>query len=401
MGNLKGRIARLRESGGIGGLRQDALRQDAHRQDEVPERTPLPGWERIGRHLLRREARTALLAPDTWKPYARLAAGSAPFALSPGEPLFFDLETTGLSGGAGTLAFLAALGSFEGADFIVTQFLLTDFPGERGFLESVSAAIAERPCLVTYNGAAFDLPLLRSRCIMNGVPLGSFDHLDLLHDARRLWRALYGSCSLQSMEREILDFRREGDVPGSLIPAIWQAYARGEGSPAQLAAVAEHNVRDVESLARLFFRVSSVLEDPLAVLERIPFDRFAVGLGLTRAFRLGEARTLFSVAGESGDQRALRWLARERKRLGDVADYARIVESMDGQSLEGCVEKAKLWEHVRRDPERALDWARKALVLAGSGAGRGGKGPLTPDCLRRRIARLEAKVCRRAARRLP
>src|SRR4051794_29309130 len=42
----------------------------------------------------------------------------------PTRPVFFDTETTGLSGGAGTYAFLVGLGSIEQDRVIVRQYLM-------------------------------------------------------------------------------------------------------------------------------------------------------------------------------------------------------------------------------------------------------------------------------------
>jgi hypothetical protein len=110
-----------------------------------------------------------------------------------GDLLFFDLETTGL-GGAGTVAFLAAFGRLivpEGApmegraggpwQLRVDQYLLLDFPGEDAFLEALLPEFGSpgfpgereaenpRPVVVSYNGKAFDTPLLRTRCLMKGI----------------------------------------------------------------------------------------------------------------------------------------------------------------------------------------------------------------------------------------
>jgi hypothetical protein len=81
----------------------------------------------------------------------RLEQAAADAALftsgAPARPpfLFFDLETTGLSGGAGTLAFLVGCGWFE-ADgaFLTRQFLLTRFVDERPLLGAVAARQLQR-----------------------------------------------------------------------------------------------------------------------------------------------------------------------------------------------------------------------------------------------------------------
>ena len=57
--------------------------------------------------------------------------------------VFFDLETTGLSGGAGTLAFLAGCGWFENGAFRVRQFFLAGPSGERSMLNALSRIFDE------------------------------------------------------------------------------------------------------------------------------------------------------------------------------------------------------------------------------------------------------------------
>ena len=58
--------------------------------------------------------------------------------------------------------------------------------------------------LVTFNGKMFDVPLLDARFRLNRArfPLAGAPHLDLLHPARRLWKARLESCRLQSLEAE-------------------------------------------------------------------------------------------------------------------------------------------------------------------------------------------------------
>src|SRR5690349_14975154 len=70
--------------------------------------------------------------------------------------LFLDTETTGLGGGAGTLAFVVGLASFDGDVLVVEQFLLRTPDEEGPLLEQVAERIAAASLLVTYNGKAFD-----------------------------------------------------------------------------------------------------------------------------------------------------------------------------------------------------------------------------------------------------
>ena len=58
-----------------------------------------------------------------------------PAQLAPEKILYLDTETTGLSGGAGTVAFLVGLGYLTTEGFLVHQYLMRDYPEERYLLE--------------------------------------------------------------------------------------------------------------------------------------------------------------------------------------------------------------------------------------------------------------------------
>ncbi|HEY2150632.1 MAG TPA: ribonuclease H-like domain-containing protein [Vicinamibacterales bacterium] len=192
--------------------------------------------------------------------------------------VFFDLETTGLNGGAGTLAFLVGCGWFESdGAFRTRQFLLTRYADERRLLESVAEEFARAGALVSFNGKSFDAPLLETRYLFHRLPwAGSgMPHVDVLHPARQFWRRrplerqpvrgysmateLSGrdsdsGCSLVALERQILGSRRSGDVPGFEIPGRYFQFVRG-GDARPLEAVLEHNRLDLLTLAALTARL--------------------------------------------------------------------------------------------------------------------------------------------------
>ena len=64
-----------------------------------------------------------------------------PTASGDARTLFVDLETTGLSGGAGTVAFLVGCGWFDMGAFQVRQFLLTSYASERALLCAVARVL--------------------------------------------------------------------------------------------------------------------------------------------------------------------------------------------------------------------------------------------------------------------
>src|SRR4029450_9376505 len=84
------------------------------------------------------------------------------------EPfVFFDLETTGLSGGAGTVAFLVGCGGFEAdGEFVTRQYLLARLGDERALLDSVARELTRGGSLGSFNGERFDAPLRGSRALV-------------------------------------------------------------------------------------------------------------------------------------------------------------------------------------------------------------------------------------------
>lgn len=180
----------------------------------------------------------------------------APAPPAPDRLLFLDLETTGLSRGAGHHAFLAGVAWFErdagGAPRLACeQFLLPGPADEPALLAAVARRVEERPWLVTFNGRGFDWPLLEGRWRLAGPrPPQPRAHFDLLYPARRLFGAGGLPCDLRSLERRRLGFLRRGDVDGSEIPARYLLYLH-EGDEGALRPVFRHNLWDLLSLAGL------------------------------------------------------------------------------------------------------------------------------------------------------
>src|ERR1700731_4580593 len=194
-----------------------------------------------------RRARTALENPEKW--------------------LFLDTETTGLAGGTGTYAFLIGLAWWDAGGLQVEQLFMRDFAEEHSVLYQLSARLAERPVLVTFNGKTFDLPLLENRFRMTrSIAVPSLAaHLDLLHPARALWKFRLGTVRLTDLEREVLNPTllggcRQGDVSSKFIPQFYFDYLRG-GPPEPLLGVARHNQMDLRGLGALFGKINQLLAE--------------------------------------------------------------------------------------------------------------------------------------------
>lgn len=291
--------------------------------------------------------------------------------------LFLDTETTGL-GGAGAIAFLLGMAWFDAEQRLnVEQLLLRSPSDEPALLDVLTARLAQTELIVSYNGKAFDWPLLKGRFVMNHreIPRDLL-HLDLLHVGRRLHRARLGACRLKTLESEVLGFERGADVDGSDIPARYAHFLR-TGDEAALAQVVEHNAWDVVSMAALV----GLYGEPFELMHGQDLIGFA--RTMRRAGALAVAERAADRALELGATLALKVRGDVHKARGDRAralqDFEALAEEVDDPALR--LELAKLYEHFVKDPGRAL-----ALLEQGTGE--------TEPALERRRQRLERKRAR-------
>jgi len=301
----------------------------------------------------------------------RLAApGVGEIAADPRQWLFLDTETTGLSGGTGTYAFLVGLAWWEGGGLEVEQLFMRDLEDESSLLLALAERLAERRVLVTFNGKCFDWPLLETRYRMMRklpppVPLA---HLDMLHPARNIWRLRLGSVRLQELESRILGWSRSADVASELIPSLYLDFVRG-GPVQPLVPVFHHNQMDLRGLAAISCRILGLLAEPETAGEDA-LDLYGVSRLCERRGELRRARQLYghSLAGElpaATERAARRSLARLAKREGDFALACDLWQSALGNSREGLdayEQLAIFYEHRGREPQRAAALVREALA---------------------------------------
>ena len=283
------------------------------------------------------------------------------------DALFLDTETTGLSGGTGTLAFLIGLGWFENETFVTRQIFARDFSEERASLSFLLEVAEKKNFIVSFNGKAFDVGLLSTRFILNRLPdkLSSMPHLDLLHPSRRLLRHRLDNNRLITIENEILGFRRSGDIPGSEIPQRYFDWLRNRDARF-MADVFEHNRLDVISMATLSIHLAEMLKFDRDITSTEHSDILAVArLLLDRRDQAG-ARILLEALINSEDPpvafEARRILSLIHKRSGSWHDAVCIWEMMlldDPGSYFAAAELAKWYEHRKHDYEKAIEHLRK------------------------------------------
>ena len=288
---------------------------------------------------------------------------------NPQKLLFLDTETTGLSQATGTFAFLIGLGFMRDDGFHILQIIMPAPPHEAAMLAILGRVIVQFDTVVTYNGKSFDIPLLQNRHIMHRIapPFYRMEHIDLLHLARKLWRNRLSSRRLGDLEQSILHFRRtQEEVPGWLVPEIYKDYLRtGDARP--LSGVFYHNAVDVLSLAGLFVHISKMLDQPLQnSMEDL--DLAAIGtifedMGSFEAAKEIYARCMSNALPEEIYLRTLRRLANLFKKELRWEEAVTVWEKLSDQDLYSCIELAKYYEHIARDPHKAIIWAQKALEM--------------------------------------
>ncbi len=283
--------------------------------------------------------------------------------------LFVDCETTGLSGGAGTVAFLTSVGQVTEQGFRVDQYFLSDPAEEAGKLDQLWQRFETAGALVTYNGASFDLPLLEGRFHFWRLEpsFRELPHFDLLWPTRAIFRQRIGECSLSNVEARLLKFARVEDLPGAEVPEVYFQYLRDGHSP-RLHAVFEHNRLDVVSLF-VYAVWLTVLADPEHPALADPDDLMALAGYWFRKRRYAAAHLALDEAGQrvlSRGQRAhlseLRGRVHKREREFDAAHvHWEHVARYQPDRIDAAEEMAKHLEHRRRDYQAALDVVDRAL----------------------------------------
>ncbi len=203
---------------------------------------------------------------------ALLLSGDPALAdFDPCRALFFDLETTGLMGGSGNLAFvIGGVRILPDGSARLIQLLLREPGDEAAALVELDREMRDVTHLVSFNGKSFDRNVLADRLTMNRMdpePVLAMPHLDLLHPARRLFRGTLERCNLASLEEGRLGVYRDEleEISGADVPERWFRYLR-EGRDELLQPVLDHNALDVLTLATLAADLTRCVVAPGAAL---------------------------------------------------------------------------------------------------------------------------------------
>ncbi len=279
---------------------------------------------------------------------------------------FLDTETTGLSGSISTCAFLVGVGRITKEGFRVRQFFMRGYGEEASLLDSVANHLKNFEVLITYNGVAFDQPLLESRYRLNRLksPFARLPHLDLLYGSRRLWKLRFDSCRLVDLENQILGFEREGDIPGAMIPYVYFEYLRTKWIE-RLVPVFHHNALDILTLACLTGIVPHAFND--AATRSNGAELIGIARWLKQTGDSDRALPLFRRAVESGlrDDLLFRtlWDIAKLDRAAAKEIWTDLAASRNPYRVKALSELAKHAEHTEKNFAQALAYTREATAL--------------------------------------
>jgi hypothetical protein len=316
--------------------------------------------------------------------------------------LFLDLETTGLAGGTGTVPFLVGLAYYRDERFKVTQFFLNEMAEEGRLVRELDQFVRDMgfKSLVTYNGKAYDLPLVETRFTLHRTPcpLRGLPHLDFLFSARSLWQHKYDSCRLFHLAQQIVQAERSEDIPSAEVPLRYFQYIRN-GDFSLIDPILYHNQEDLLSLLGLVVAGAVLVErnrEAAARGDGDPMDLY----GVARLFeRAGDAATSAALlekalAGGRGLTAEVSQVARKKlsHHFKKNKDWDKALpfwqEMAAGEEVDCFRELSMYFEHHAKDYGQAIQIATEGLALSK------GKSPAAEKDFEKRIARLMGKAAK-------
>ena len=261
-----------------------------------------------------------------------------------GSAVFLDLETTGLAGGTGTVPFLVGLGYYRDDRFKVSQFFLNEMAEEGRLVREVAQFFKDMDfkSMVTYNGKAFDVPLLETRFALHRTPFPIRDlpHLDFLFSARQLWKHKYESCRLFNLAQEVVQAERAEDIPGAEIPLRYFQYIRS-GDFSLIEPVLYHNQEDILSLLGVVVAGAALVDR-----NRTPAQR-----GAADAMDLYGVARLFESAGDAARAAALLEQALEGRLTALASQTAKLKLSRHFKKSRDWEKAVSLWREMSAGDE--------------------------------------------------
>lgn len=201
--------------------------------------------------------------------------------------LFFDIETTGFSPDSAQIYLIGCLYCNSAAETPSWQMVqwFAEKPEDEPLLRSFFAFLKPCKALISYNGDAFDLSFIRSRCRLYHLdcPLSEVQSIDLYRKIRPWKEALSMPALKQKAVEAFLSIRREEDFTGRQLIAAYQDYCCAPKN-ALLSLLLLHNREDLCGLAQIL---------PLLIYTKLPsLSFFLTGHSIEETTKTGEGNGL-------------------------------------------------------------------------------------------------------------
>ncbi len=292
-----------------------------------------------------------------------------PLTISPNSPYcFYDTETTGLKG-AGVLIFLNGILKKAPGGYLLSQYVLAD-PGQEAAFLLATEFWKNTQTIITYNGKSFDLPQLTTRWTMNRntlPPMKSQGQIDLMHSSKRIWKGDLERFKLKQLEESKLGFSRKNDIPGHLAPIIYFDAVK-HGNPTNLMRILKHNEWDILSLATLYTLSVDLLKE--TEVQETANTYTNIGKWFKDLKSKDASKEWFQFVLDQFPERETSMayyymgLHLKRQKLMDesIEAFKEALKEIKGKyRLEVLVELAKLYEHQKKDYEKALEMTLECL----------------------------------------
>ncbi len=158
--------------------------------------------------------------------FEKSAKAACPDA-DPGNVLFFDIETTGLSPSRSGLYLIGCL-FFDGRDTVLRQLFADNYEDESSILKEFSSILSQKSHMVHFNGSTFDIPYLKTKYEQHGLddPFPGKKSCDLYRKLMPLKKIFSLKSMKQKSLEELCGLCREDIYSGGELIEVYKKYQR-------------------------------------------------------------------------------------------------------------------------------------------------------------------------------
>ena len=144
-------------------------------------------------------------------------------------PLFYDIETTGLSRNS-TFLYLIGAVAYEENNWQMYQWMIENEEEEPELLKTFSGFLQDFSCTIQYNGDSFDQPYLDARYQIHGLssPFAKLPSLDLYRELKPLKGLLKLSRMNQPSMESFLGITERNYCDGGACIRLYKQFASGK-----------------------------------------------------------------------------------------------------------------------------------------------------------------------------